>query len=92
LLLRLKFKNEKKMNKAFQTTKIVPVIAIILCCLLYLSGHFQMIIAAIILIIASAIEYRKDLFKSLGFQRKRLNAQWLFRSDRASHFGQMMPL
>jgi len=34
-----------------------------------------MIIAAIVLIIASAIEYRKDLFKSLGFQRKRMNAK-----------------
>jgi len=63
------------MNKAFLTTKLTPVIAIILCCFLYLSGHFQIIIAAIILIIASAIEYRKDLFKSLGFQRKRLNAK-----------------
>jgi len=65
----------KKMNTSFLRTKIVPIIAILLCGLLYLSGHFQMIIAAIILIIASAIEYRKDLFKSLGFQRKRLKAK-----------------
>lgn len=63
------------MNKTFLTTKLTPIIAIILCGILYLSGHFQMIIAAIILIIASAIEYRKDLFKSLGFQRKRLNTK-----------------
>lgn len=62
-------------KKTFLRTKIIPVIAIILCCLLYLSGHFQMIFAAVILIIASAIEYRKGLFKSLGFQRKRLNAK-----------------
>ena len=63
------------MNKTILITKITPVIAIILCCLLYLSGYSQMIIAAIVLIIASAIEYRKDLFKSLGFQRKRMNAK-----------------
>lgn len=67
----------KKINKTFLIKKLTPVIAILLCCLLYLSGHFQMIIAAIILLIASAIEYRKDLFKSLGFQRKRVNAKGL---------------
>ena len=65
------------MNKSFLTTKVVPVIAIVLCCILYLSGHFQMIIAAIILIIASAIEYKKELFSSLGFQRKRINVKSL---------------
>ncbi|WP_103072166.1 CPBP family intramembrane glutamic endopeptidase [Aquimarina sediminis] len=61
------------MNKAFLTTKLTPVIAIILCCVLYLSGYFQMIIAALLLLIASAIEYKKDLFGSLGFQRKGIN-------------------
>jgi membrane protease YdiL (CAAX protease family) len=63
------------MNKNILTTKITPIIAIILCCLLYLLGNFHMIIAAIILIIASAIEYRKDLFKSLGLQGKKLKAK-----------------
>ncbi|MDT0690348.1 type II CAAX endopeptidase family protein [Salegentibacter sp. F188] len=61
------------MNKAFLTTKVTPVIVLILCSLLYLSGYFQIIIAAFLVLIASAIEYRKDLFKSLGFQKKRMN-------------------
>jgi len=34
-----------------------------------------MIIAASILIVASAIEYKKDAFRSLGFQRKRINVK-----------------
>ncbi|GAA4272971.1 CPBP family intramembrane glutamic endopeptidase [Aquimarina gracilis] len=63
------------MNKTFLTTKLTPVIAIILCYILYVSGHFQMIIAALLLLIASAIEYKKDAFSSLGFQRKRLNVK-----------------
>ena len=65
------------MNKTFLTTKLTPVITIILCCILYLSGYFQIIIAAVLILIASAIEYRKDLFKSLGFQRKRINVKSL---------------
>ena len=36
-----------------------------------------MIIVAILMIIASAVEYRKDLFRSLGFQRKRFNVKSL---------------
>lgn len=63
------------MNKAFLKSTLTPVITIIICCILYYSGHFQMTIAAIIMIIASAIEYKKDLFKSLGFQRERLNVK-----------------
>ncbi len=63
------------MNKTFLTSKLTPVIAIVLCYILYLSGYFQMIIAALILLIASAIEYKKELFSSLGFQRKRINTK-----------------
>ncbi|MBL0684068.1 CPBP family intramembrane glutamic endopeptidase [Aquimarina mytili] len=65
------------MNKTFLTTKVTPVIAIILCCVLYLSGYFQMIIAALLLLIASVIEYKKNCFKSLGFQRNRINVKSL---------------
>ncbi|SEL08603.1 CAAX protease self-immunity [Aquimarina amphilecti] len=36
-----------------------------------------MIIAALLLLIASAIEYKKDFFTSLGFQRKRINIKSL---------------
>ncbi|WP_298542031.1 CPBP family intramembrane glutamic endopeptidase [uncultured Aquimarina sp.] len=61
------------MNKTFLTTKLTPVIAIVLCYILYLSGNFYMIIAALILLIASAIEYKKEIFSSLGFQRKGIN-------------------
>ena len=61
------------MNKTSLRTNLTPIITIILLCILYLSGYFQMIIAGFLILIASAIEYKKDLFKSLGFQRKRLN-------------------
>jgi len=61
------------MNKTFLTTKLTPIIAIILCCILYASGHFQMIIAALLFLLVSYIEYKKELFNSLGFQRKNLN-------------------
>lgn len=65
------------MKKTFLRENVTPVIVLILCYLLYLSGYFQIIIAAFLILIASAIEYRKDLFKSLGFQRKRLNLKSL---------------
>ncbi|MBG6130843.1 membrane protease YdiL (CAAX protease family) [Aquimarina sp. EL_43] len=65
------------MNKTSLKTNLTPIITIILFCLLYLSGYFQMITAAFLVLIASAIEYKKDLFKSLGFQRKRLNIKSL---------------
>lgn len=63
------------MNKSFLKTKLTPIVAVILCCLLYLSGYFHMIIGALLLIIASAIEYKKELFTSLGFQRKRIRVK-----------------
>ena len=66
------------MIKTFLTAKLTPIIAIALCCLLYLSGNFQIIFAAIIMLIASAIENRKKLFSALGFQRKNLKAIPLF--------------
>lgn len=65
------------MNKTFFTTKLIPLITITLCVILYLSGYFQMIFAAILMLIASAIEYKKNLFKSLGFQRSRINVKSL---------------
>jgi len=66
------------MNKNFLTTKLTPIIAISLCYLLYALGYFQMIFAAVIIVIASAIEYRKKLFSALGFQRKNINLKHLF--------------
>lgn len=63
------------MNKTFLTTKLTPIIAIFLCCILYASGYFQMTTAAIILIIASAIEYKKNTFGSLGFSLKNIKAK-----------------
>lgn len=56
----------------------IPIIVLILCTLLYLFGYFEIIIATIIIIIASAIEYKKELFASLGFQRKKRNFINLF--------------
>ncbi|MFY0630827.1 MAG: CPBP family intramembrane metalloprotease [Flavobacteriaceae bacterium] len=66
------------MNKASLKTKITTIITIILCCLLYVSGHYKMIIGALLMILASAVAYKKDLFRSLGFQREKLNIQSLF--------------
>jgi len=63
------------MNKTFLTSKLTPIITIILCAILYMSGYFQMIVAALLMIIASVIEYKKDAFKSLGFERKKLNVK-----------------
>jgi len=54
------------MNKTFFITKLVPVITIALCTILYLSGYFQIIFAAILVLIAS-----------LGFQRHRINVKSL---------------
>lgn len=55
------------MNKTFLRTRLTPVLAISIC---FLVGP---LLAACIVLIASAIEFKKDLFKSLGFQRKGLN-------------------
>ncbi len=63
------------MNKTFLTIKLTPVIAIILCCILYASGYFQMIAAAFILIIASVAEYKKNAFSSLGFLRENIKVK-----------------
>ena len=65
------------MNKSFLTTTLTPLVALVLCCLLYVSGNFQIIFAAVIVLLASAIEHRKKLFSALGFQRKNINAKSL---------------
>ena len=65
------------MNKSFLTTTLTPLVALVLCCLLYVSGNFQIIFAAVIMLLASAIEHRKKLFSALGFQRKNINAKSL---------------
>ncbi len=65
------------MNKTSLKAKLIPLIAILLFCLLYHLGYFQMILIAVLVIIASAIEYKKELFKSLGFQRKNLRLKSL---------------
>lgn len=62
------------MNKDFLKSKATPVIAVILCYILYLSGYFQIIFAVPIVLLASGIEYGKGIFKSLGFQRSKLKA------------------
>ena len=66
------------MKNTFLKTKLTPIVTIILCVLLYLSGHYHMIIGALLMIIASAVAYKKDLFKSLGFQREKFNIKNLF--------------
>lgn len=62
------------MNNDFLKSKATPVIAVILCFILYLLGYFQIIFAVPIVLLASGIEYGKGMFKSLGFQRSRRKA------------------
>ena len=54
---------------------LTPMAALLLCIALYLLGYFQVIFAAIIVILASRIEYGKQLFASLGFQRHRFKVK-----------------
>ena len=54
-----------------------PVIALALCCLLYLAGYFQVIFATLIILLASWVEYGRGTFKSLGFRRSDLKAKQL---------------
>lgn len=65
------------MSKPSLKATLIPIITILLSVILYHFGYFQMIIIGILAIIASAIEYKKDLFKSLGFHRKNVNVKSL---------------
>lgn len=57
------------MKKDFLKSTVTPAMALILCCILYLTGYFQVLFATLIILLASWIEYGKGTFKSLGFQR-----------------------
>lgn len=63
------------MNTTTFRTKIIPIVTVILCFVLWKLplglDYFEIIIATFIVLIASLLEYRKGLFKSLGFQRKK---------------------
>ena len=65
------------MNKNSLISKVVPVGTIISCYLLWTLplglGNFTIILSALLALVASALEFGKDLFGSLGFQRARLN-------------------
>lgn len=63
------------MKKSFLRTTLTPIITVLLCCLLYISGYYQMIYAALLVIIASAIEYPKEVFQSLGFHKRNFTAK-----------------
>ena len=63
------------MKTNFLKSKVTPVIALLLCCILYLSGYFQIILATLIVLLASGIEYGKSIFTSLGFQRNKLKVK-----------------
>jgi len=57
------------MNSTILRKKIVPLLAVSICSILYILGYFQILIGTFIVLIASLIEFRKQIFKSLGFQR-----------------------
>lgn len=62
------------MKKDFLKSTVSPIIALTLCCTLYISGYFQVIFATPIILLGSWIEYGKGTFRSLGFQRGNLKA------------------
>ncbi|MET1260566.1 CPBP family intramembrane glutamic endopeptidase [Flagellimonas sp. DF-77] len=53
---------------------LIPITVLILGTIMYFMGYFQMIFAALIVLIASALEYGKGLFASMGFQRAKRKA------------------
>ncbi len=61
-------------------SKVIPIIALILCFIIFeLSlGPLSVIITAILVLFASFFEYKKEMFKSLGFQKNNLKAKSLF--------------
>ena len=62
------------MKKDFLKSTLTPIIALTLCCILYLLGYFQVVFAVSVILLASRIEYGKKTFTSLGFQRSGLKA------------------
>jgi len=65
------------MKKDALKSTVTPILAIVLCGILYLTGYFQVIFAVVIVLVASWIEYGKGTFKSLGFQRSNFRAKQL---------------
>ncbi len=61
------------MNSTFLKTTLVPLLAAGLCCLLYVFDYFLGIPVAIIALIASVLEYKKNALRSLGFRREGMN-------------------
>lgn len=60
------------MNQTILKIKFVPLLAVSICYILYLLGYFQILIGTFVVLIASLVEFRKEIFKSLGFQKKGL--------------------
>lgn len=61
------------MNKHILRSKITPILAVIIIFIFWRVplglDYFETVIGAIIALVASAIEYRKQLFSSLGFTK-----------------------
>ncbi len=68
------------MKSNISRSKVIPIIALILCFIIFeLSlGPLSVIITAILVLFASFFEYKKEMFKSLGFQKNNLKAKSLF--------------
>lgn len=66
------------MNQTILKTKFVPVLAIIIGYNLFLLGYFQILIGTLIVLIASLIEFKNQIFKSLGFHKKGAKFKNLF--------------
>jgi len=70
------------MNKVTLKQVLIPLITIATILFLWFGpiflGFLNLIVSAIIIFIASAIEYKKEGFSTLGFQRKNLNFKNIF--------------
>ncbi|WP_394751248.1 CPBP family glutamic-type intramembrane protease [Spongiimicrobium salis] len=64
------------MNNNFLKTKFTPILAVIIAFIFFRVplglDYFETILATLVILIASFIEFGKELFISLGFQRNKL--------------------
>ncbi|WP_272151065.1 CPBP family intramembrane glutamic endopeptidase [Tenacibaculum aiptasiae] len=70
------------MNKITLKQTLIPLITITIICTLWFSpisiGYIENIIISILIIIANYIEYKKEAFLELGFQRKKFTTKNIF--------------
>ncbi|KAB1160510.1 CPBP family intramembrane metalloprotease [Tenacibaculum aiptasiae] len=70
------------MNKITLKQTLIPLITITIICTLWFGpisiGYIENIVISILIIIANYIEYKKEAFLELGFQRKKFTTKNIF--------------